>query len=92
MTTLFSMLTKSPDLRHQAILKVGCQSGDCRWPLILPQGFVWVCIHSMGMYFITPEGTECICIDHSLSQSEQVYTNQSIATTSHLPSHVYSHA
>ena len=31
--------------RYQATHKVGCQPGDCRWPLVLPRGFMWV---SMG--------------------------------------------
>ena len=33
---------QNPQIKHQATHKVGCQSGDCRWPFNLPQGFVWV--------------------------------------------------
>ena len=39
---------------HQATREVGCQPGDCRWPLNLPPGFVWV-FTGQHTHFITPE-------------------------------------
>ena len=57
MTIHFSKLANHP-LGHQATRKVGCQPGDCRWPLNLPQGFVWVCMDEYT-HFITPEGCAC---------------------------------
>ena len=36
----------------QAIRKVGCQPGDCKWSLHLPQGFKWV-YHT---HFKSPRG------------------------------------
>ena len=43
---LFSM-EDNHHILHQATCKVGCQSGDCRWPLNLPYK---VCV---GMYGLT---------------------------------------
>ena len=39
MTILFSMLAKH-QIKHQATCKVGCQPGNCRWPLNLPWEFL----------------------------------------------------
>ena len=38
--------------RHQASRKVGCQTGDCRWSLNLPQylcGYVWTDILTLSL-------------------------------------------
>ena len=48
MTIHFSVLANH-QVRHQATHNVGCQPGDCRGPVNLPQGFVWTCI----MYELT---------------------------------------
>ena len=42
-TILISTLTNQ-QIRHQITHKVGCQIGNCRWPLNLLQRFVWVCM------------------------------------------------
>ena len=39
----FLCACKSPGMK-QTILNVEGQSGDCRWPVNLHQGFVWVCM------------------------------------------------
>ena len=38
-----SSIHANHQIKHQATRNVGCQSGDCRWPLYHLQGFVWVC-------------------------------------------------
>ena len=47
MTILFSLLANHKG-RHQATSNKGCQTGDRRWTLNLPQGFVIV-----NMYWST---------------------------------------
>ena len=49
----FSMLTNHQIRYHQATHTVGCQVGDYRSSLNLPQGFVWVYI-GLHTHFITP--------------------------------------
>ena len=44
MTILFFYTWKVYQIRHQSTRKVNCLPGDSRWPLFLPQEFVWICI------------------------------------------------
>ena len=65
MTTLFWMIAHH-QISHHATGKVSCQSGDCRWPFNLPQGFVWLCMwsrnktfYSTGSYRIPARTCQC---------------------------------
>ena len=44
-------------IRHQATCKVGCQTGDCKWLLNLPQEFLWVpCMYGLTYSLYHPRG------------------------------------
>ena len=66
MTILFYMLAYH-QIRHQDTCNVGCQPGDCRWSVNLPQGlcgYVWVNKFTLSPSRVVSEGligkeTEC---------------------------------
>ena len=52
--TIHFLTLANQQIRYGTTRKVGCQPGDCKWPISLPLGFVWACM-GKHTHVITPE-------------------------------------